>query len=568
MAKFNEKKTVKQPESVNFMGEKAFLLKPKEEFVSSIMTTFLSKEGSYYESSNEEVKRILSLLDKIDPLFACKAAIYARENGNMRSISHLLGAALANYISGQEYAKRFYNKLIVRPDDMSEIVSAYANLNGMGLNDLKKIPNSIKKGFKEALERLDAYQIDKYKMRNREVSLIDLVRLFHPKATQKNAEAYKRLIDGKSLADLYSSKILEKEMTKAGQKTKDMTEKDKVEAKKEAITAVIDNVKGMPVMNLLRNLRNILLYAPDKVTEACEQLIIKDKIMNSRLLPFRFATAYSEIEKMSYYTEISSTKSSIQFEDEKSSSLCSENEFRRNKEMVLNAIEKALEISCLNIPKLEGNVAILVDDSGSMRGDAGGSSRVSAFSKTSTSMIAHLFASMVMYRQDNVYLGLFGDKLINVPIKRDMRLLDYTKWTFEKGRECGGATETGIYDFIRQVVKEKKKIDNVIVFSDCQIGSIHTKGYYGGYSEFTAWYGNNSSDRGKHFHELFKEFRKINPNANFIVVDLRQSGSTSVFDKSQRILNIAGWSDKIFDVITSQCKGWDAMIKEIESIEI
>lgn len=559
MAKFNEKKTVKQPESVNFMGEKAFLLKPKEEFVSSIMTTFLSKEGSYYESSNEEVKRILSLLDKIDPLFACKAAIYVRENGNMRSISHLLGAALAKYISGQEYAKRFYNKLIVRPDDMSEIVSAYANLNGMGLNDLKKIPNSMKKGFKEALEGLDAYRIDKYKMKTRSFSLVDLVRLFHPKATQKNAEAYKRLIEGKSLADLYDSKILEKEMTKAGQKTKDMTEKDKVEAKKEAITAVINNVKGMPVMNLLRNLRNILFYAPDKVTEACEQLTIKDKIMNSRLLPFRFATAYSEIEKLSYYTEISSTKSSIQFEDEKSSSLCSENEFRRNKEMVLNAIEKALEISCLNIPKLEGNVAVLVDDSGSMRGDAGGSSRVSAFSKTSTSMIAHLFASMVMYRQDNVYLGLFGDKLINVPVKRDMRLLDYTKWTFEKGGECGGATETGIYDFIRQVVKEKKKIDNVIVFSDCQIGS---------YSGFTAWFGNDSSDRGKHFHELFKEFRKINPNANFIVVNLRQSGSTSVFDKSQRILNIAGWSDKIFDVITSQCKGWDAMIKEIESIEI
>ena len=568
MAKFNEKKTVKQPESVNFMGEKAFLLKQKEEFVSSIMTTFLSKEGSYYESSNEEVKRILSLLDKIDPLFACKAAIYVRENGNLRSISHLLGAALANYISGQEYAKRFYNKLIVRPDDMSEIVSAYANLNGMGLNDVKKIPNSMKKGFKEALEGLDAYRIDKYKMKTRSFSLVDLVRLFHPKATQKNAEAYKRLIEGKSLADLYESKVLEKEMTKAGQTTKDATQEEKIEAKREAITAVLDNVKGMPVMNLLRNLRNILLYAPDKVTEACEQLTIKGKIMNSRLLPFRFATAYSEIEKLSYYTEISSTKSSIQFEDEKSSSLCSENEFRRNKEMVLNAIEKALEISCLNIPKLEGNVAILVDDSGSMRGDAGGSSRVSAFSKTSTSMIAHLFASMVMYRQDNVYLGLFGDKLINVPVKRDMRLLDYTKWTFEKGGECGGATETGIYDFIRQVVKEKKKIDNVIVFSDCQIGSIHTKGYYGGYTEFTAWYGNNSSDRGKHFHELFKEFRKINPNANFIVVDLRQSGSTSVFDKSQRILNIAGWSDKIFDVITSQCKGWDAMIKEIESIEI
>ena len=566
MARFSTKKVAVEPTETNFMGEKAFKLKEKEELVSTVMTTFL--EDSYYEKQNEIVDRITSLLDKVDPLFAAKLAIYARNNGNLRSVTHLVSAYIARNLQNKDWAKRFYSKIIVRPDDMTEILSAYAKLNGMSDNDVKKIPNSMKKGFKEALEGLDAYRIDKYKMKTRSFSLVDLVRLFHPKATLKNTEAYKRLIEGKSLADLYSSKILEKEMTKAGQKTKDMTEKDKVEAKKEAITAVIDNVKGMPVMNLLRNLRNILLYAPDKVTETCEQLTIKDKIMNSRLLPFRFATAYSEIEKLSYYTEISSTKSSIQFEDEKSSSLCSENEFRRNKEMVLNAIEKALEISCLNIPKLEGNVAVLVDDSGSMRGDAGGSSRVSAFSKTSTSMIAHLFASMVMYRQDNIYLGLFGDKLINVPVKRDMRLLDYTKWTFEKGRECGGATETGIYDFIRQVVKEKKKIDNVIVFSDCQIGSIHTKGYYGGYSEFTAWYGNNSSDRGKHFHELFKEFRKINPNANFIVVNLRQSGSTSVFDKSQRILNIAGWSDKIFDVITSQCKGWDAMIKEIESIEI
>ena len=559
MAKFNEKKTVKQPESVNFMGEKAFLLKPKEEFVSSIMTTFLSKEGSYYESSNEEVKRILSLLDKIDPLFACKAAIYVRENGNMRSISHLLGAALAIYISGQEYAKRFYNKLIVRPDDMSEIVSAYANLNGMGLNDLKRIPNSIKKGFKEALERLDAYQIDKYKMQNREVSLIDLVRLFHPKGNQKNAEAYKRLVNGESLADLYESKVLEKEMTKAGQTTKDATQEEKMEAKREAITAVLDNVKGMPVMNLLRNLRNILLYAPDKVNDACEQLTIEKKILNSRLLPFRFATAYAEIEKVMYANTKTKPTTSIVFESEESKQQVSESKFNELKKNLLDAIEGAIEIACQNIPVLDGNCAILVDDSGSMRGDAGGHSRVSAFSKTNSSMIAHLFASMMAWRQHDVYVGLFGDRLIQVPYKRNVKLLDFNKESYEIGGRCGGATEAGIYDFIRQVVKEKKKIDNIIVFSDCQIGR---------YSGFAAWYGNNSSDRGKHFHELFKEFRKINPNANFIVVNLRQSGSTSVFDKSQRILNIAGWSDKIFDVITSQCKGWDEIIKRIESIEI
>lgn len=557
MAKFNEKKTVKQPESVNFMGEKAFLLQPKEEFVSSIMTTFLSKEGSYYESSKEEVNRILSLLDKIDPLFACKAAIYVRENGNMRSISHLLGAALAKYISGQEYAKRFYNKLVVRTDDMSEIVSAYANLNGMGLNDLKKIPNSIKKGFKEALERLDAYQIDKYKMQNREVSLIDLVRLFHPKGNQKNAEAYKRLVNGESLADLYESKVLEKEMTKAGQSTKDATQEEKDEAKREAITAVLDNVKGMPVMNLLRNLRNILLYAPDKVNDACEQLTIEKKILNSRLLPFRFATAYAEIEKVMYADTKTKPTSSIVFESEESKQQVSESKFNELKKNLLDAIEAAIEIACQNIPVLDGNCAILVDDSGSMRGDAGGHSRVSAFSKTNSSMIAHLFASMMAWRQHDVYVGLFGDRLIQVPYKRNVKLLDFNKESYEIGGRCGGATEAGIYTFLENVVKERKKIDNIIVFSDCQIGR-------GG--AFTPWYGTDYNDRSQHFHELFKEFRKINPKANFIVVNLRQSGGTSVFDKSQRILNISGWSDKIFDTIKSQCRGWDAVIKEIESI--
>lgn len=556
MAKFNEKKMAKQPTVKNFMNEDAFLLKPKEEFISSIMTTFLSKDGSYYESSNEEVNRILSLLEKIDPLFACKAAIYARENGNMRSISHLLGAALAKYISGQEYAKRFYNRLIVRADDMSEIVSAYASLNGMSLNDIKKIPNSIKKGFKEALERLDAYQLDKYKMKNREVSLIDLIRLFHPKGNQKNAEAFKRLVNGESLEGLYETKILEKEMTKAGQLTKGATEDEKKEAKHEAISEVLGNVKGMPIMNLIRNLRNIILYAPDKVEDACEQLRIKDKILNSRLLPFRFAAAYAEIEKMVWGKP--NTDTSIAFESDKVEGELTKAQFDSLKRSVLDALEDAIQYSVENIPELEGNVAILVDHSGSCRGDAGGSSAVSAFSKTSTAMIGNLFGSMMAYRQKNVYIGLFGDKLIDVPMDRNMKMLDFNKMSFDKGACCGPCTEAGIYDFMRKCIDEKKKVDNVVVFSDCQIGN--------NTYEFTPWYGDKSSDRGCHFHELFKEFKKLNPMCNWIVVNLRQSGGTSVFDKSMRILNIAGWSDKIFDTIKSQCRGWDAVIKEIESI--
>lgn len=554
MAKFNEKKMAKQPTERNFMGEMAFKMEDKEELISTVMTTFL--QGEYYEKEATKIARIQELLKKVDPLFAAKLAIYARNEGNLRSVTHFVAAEIAKYVSGTDWGKRFYNRIVVRPDDMSEIVSAYAHINGMSQKDISKIPNAMKGGFKTALERLDAYQLDKYKMKNREVSLIDLIRLFHPKGNQKNAEAFKRLVNGESLEGLYETKILEKEMTKAGQLTKGATEDEKKEAKHEAIAEILGNVKGMPIMNLIRNLRNIILYAPDKVEDACEQLRIKDKILNSRLLPFRFATAYAEIEKMTW--DKPNTDTSIAFESDKVEGELTKAQLDSLKRSVLDALEDAIQYSVENIPELEGNVAILVDHSGSCRGDAGGSSAVSAFSKTSTAMIGNLFGSMMAYRQKNVYIGLFGDKLIDVPMDRNMKMLDFNKMSFDKGACCGPCTEAGIYDFMRKCIDEKKKVDNVVVFSDCQIGN--------NTYEFTPWYGDKSSDLGGHFHELFKEFKKLNPMCNWIVVNLRQSGGTSVFDKSMRILNISGWSDKIFDTIKSQCRGWDAVIKEIESI--
>ena len=555
MGKYNTKAEGVKPTVVNAMGEQAYQLSAKEELVSTCMTTFLSGDH-YYETEKEVVNRIIDKLDQVDPLFAAKLALYVRNEGNLRSVTHLIAATIAKSVSGKEWAKRFYNKIVVRPDDMSEILSAYAVQNGMDLKHIRKIPNSIKKGFKTALERLDAYQIDKYKMNSRQVKMLDLVNLFHPKGTQKNSQAYHNLVNGESLAGLYASKVLEKEMTKAGQKTVGKAVEEKQEAKKEAIETVLSNVKGMPVMNLLRNLRNIIMYAPDSVKEACLQLRNEDKILKSRLLPFRFATAYEEIEKMTYSDKKEDT--SIAFESDYKNTKGSSIQFHYLKEQVLDAIEDALQISCKNIPELEGNTAILIDHSGSVRGDGGGSSRVSAFSKTTSAMIGNLFGSMMAYRQKNVYIGLFGDRLIPVKVDRNKRLLDFNKESFKKGEGCGGGTEQGIYDFFRNAVTEKKKIDNIIVFSDCQIGS----------NGSTSWYGTRGSERSATFQDLVKQFRKINPFCNIIVVDIRNTRGNNVFYKPERVLNIAGWSTNIFDVIKSNCKGYDAIIKEIEAIEI
>lgn len=543
MSKFNKKKETEM--TINEMGEKAYVLSDKENLVSSVLTTFLT--SSYYETESEVVDKILAAAEKCDTLFVAKTALYARTVANMRSVSHLLASSLAPRLSGREWAHTFYERIIVRPDDISEILACYYSKNS-------KLPNAMRKGFKKAFERFDAYQLDKYKMRNKEFSIIDLMNLLHPTPNQKMLAAYTDLIEnqGKNLHTMYSSKILEKKMSEAGQKAK--TESEKIEAKKEAIEDVLSNLKGMPIFNLLRNLRNILIYAPESVEEACRQLTIENKILKSKLLPFRFASAYEEIEKLSYKDRGSSSE--ITFESEKKFKM-SEETFNSKKKLILDSLEKALEISCQNIECLEGNTAILIDHSGSVRGDAGGSSRVSQFSKTTCAAIGNLFGAMLAYKQKDTYIGLFGDRLISCPINREERMLDFAHHSYIKGSECGGATENGLYHFLESCIREKKKIDNLVIFSDVVIGKTGSVDW-----DYTSTY------RKASFQDLFKQFRKVNPQCVTVCVNIRSTSGKSVFNRNLNVLEVSGWSNSIFDTIKNNCKRYKAIIDEIESIWI
>ena len=549
MSKYNEKKEPRVPTEVNLMGEKAYKLDPKEELVSTVLTTFVQK--SYYESENEILKRIKDAASKCDPLFVAKLAIYTRDEANMRSSSHVLAGELASRASGTIWGKRFYQKVAIRPDDMSEIIGYYKNVMKQ-----KALPNAMRIGFKRKLESMDAYLIDKYKMGGKEISLVDLVNLLHPKANQKNAEAYKLLIKegGKGIDKLYSSKILEKEMSKAGQVSKEKVQ----EAKKEAIESVLDNVKGMPIFNLLRNLRNIILYAPDSIEEAISQLTTAEKIHKSRLLPFRFLSAYNEIDKLSISSVSKTEKSSVVFEDEIATREITSAEFTRLKPRVLGALEIAIEYSCTNIPELEGNTAILIDHSGSMGGDMGGKSLASVLSNTKMVDIADVFAAMLISKQSNVYVGLFGDRLIPFKLDRKDGILATSKKILALGRTCGGGTEAGIYTFFRDIIANPKPISNIIIFSDQVIG------------DGTNWYGTDRSKDSGHgtFQVLFKKFRGLYPTTKVVSVDIHQTSGSTVFNKNYNVTQVAGWSEKIFDIISSGTAGYKALIEEIEKIVI
>ena len=511
MAKFNESTKGKRTVT-NHMGAKAYKHKPEFELVSILLTSFM--ENSYYESSATTLNRLKEALGKVDAKFAAKAAVYARNEFGMRSVSHVLSVELMKYISGKEWGKKFFESIVRRPDDMSEIISYYFK------DGKKSLPNSLKKGFAKAFEKFDRYQIAKYRGAKKTVSLIDVVNLVHPKATEKNEQALKDLVNG----TLKNVDTWESKLTKAGQ---DSTTKKEKEENKSKAWAELLNTNKMPYMALLRNLRNILEQAPETLDKVCETLENKKMIKNSLVLPFRFLSAYGEVEKL---------KTAGMFEKEKT-----------NINRVLESIENAMKLSIDNLPILYGKTLILSDNSGSMRGDGGGNSKVSRFSNTKTSDIANLFAVLYWLKSDNTRVGLFGDRLVEPDLYRKAGIFKNFQIIDSAAKKCGYSTEQGIFKIFEEIVKNKTHVDTVVVFSDCQVGTSCN------------WYdlhGNHGSD----FNKLFESYRKINPDVRVYSVDLKGYGS-DVF--SDNAIKITGWSDKIFDIMKIMEQDKNALIKII-----
>ena len=515
--KFNKhKKKEKGRFTTNHMGQKALQLSPEVELASLLLTSFAA--DSYYRAEGESLDRLRELVGRVDAEFAAKAAVYARTEFGMRSISHALAAELAAGASGKAWGVKFYNKIVHRPDDMLEIMAAYQAKRGGNPT------NAMKKGFAKTFDRFDGYQLAKYRGDGKAVKLVDLVNLVRPVPNARNAEALKALVAG----TLRNTATWEAKLTEAGQTAQ--TEADKAVRKAEAWEELITERK-IGYFALLRNLRNIVeCVRPEVLDAALELLTDRNLLRKSLVLPFRFLSAYAEIEKLA---------AAGSFESEK-----------RRIDKVLAAIEKAATLAVDNLPTLEGRTVILSDNSGSMTGDSGGASLVSRMSRTKTSDIANLFAVMYWMKAEDTLVGLFGDHLIYPELKRGAGLFENFKRVDAEKDKCGPSTERGIFDLFERLVRERIQADTIVIFSDTQIG------------DGCGWY-DSKGNRGKQFMDLFAKYREMYPHTMIYSVDLRGYGTT-VFDGS--VIKIAGWSEKIFDLMAQAATDKDALVNSIRAV--
>jgi len=494
MSRFNSKTAVNN-KTTNLAGGEAYKESPKLKLVSLLLTSFVQEQ--YYRSAKDGVAQLGALIDTIaDKDFIAKAGIYARNEFGMRSISHVLAGELAARVKGAPWSRSFYDKIVRRPDDITEILAYYMATHG------KPLPNAMKRGLAQSFSKFDAYQLAKYRGEGNAISLVDAVNLVHPKPGEKNEDALKALVTG----TLKSTGTWESKLSAAGKS------EDADQAKAEAWKALLSERK-LGYFALLRNLRNIIEQSPEMVDLACEMLVDEKLIRKSLVLPFRYMAAYKELLNL--------------------------NNAGARKAIV--AIDKALAISFSNIPELDGETLVVVDHSGSMETKMSNNSTMNLFE------IGALFG-VALAKSQNADFMYFGDiaKYFNIsPTAGVLDTLNFLNgcnagWYGDGEYRVGHGT-----NFPAIFETANKKYDRVLIFSDMQ-----------------AWVGGYSPARA------FAEYKELHGVDDCKVYSIDLAGYGSLQFPERNVYAIAGFSEKLFNVMGLLEQDKEALIHEIESVEL
>ena len=154
--RFNLFKTKQKPLVVNKEGAKAYVLTPEMELYSAVVTAGLS--DGFYEGANTRLVRIRELMDKNDPDFIARLAVYTRKDMYLRSIPLVLAVEMAKKSSGNGLVGTTVKNVVQRADEITELLAYYQAANPrVGVKKLGKLSKQVQKGLGEAFNRFDEY---------------------------------------------------------------------------------------------------------------------------------------------------------------------------------------------------------------------------------------------------------------------------------------------------------------------------------------------------------------------------------------------------------------------------
>lgn len=503
--------------TVNNAGGVAYKMDDKLALAQMVATGCFN--GTFYQTAEEQINALTALAAKLPGDFVAKAAIYARERGYMKDSPAVLCAVLAGRGDIVNLKAAF-----ARCMDNGRMVRNFVQMVRSGKFGRASLGSAPKKLVQKWLNERKHNRLFADSVGN-DPSLADVIKMVHPTPADKEQAALFAYIIGKD----YKAKDLP-ECVKDFEKFKAGKSDEVPDVPHQMLTSLTltdEQWKGIAKkggwhfvrMNLNTFVRHNVFSDKKMVKFVADKLADKAEIAKSKVFPYQLMVAYLN------------TGSDVPAE-------------------VRNALQDAMEVATENTPTIDGKVYIMVDTSGSMGSPITGH-RGTATTAVRCIDVASLIAASIQRKNPNAEIIPFDTSVH----KHDLNPRDSIMTNAHKLSKYGGGG-TDCSSALRSLNTRKASGDLIIYVSDNESWADRQPLY--GYS------------RGTGTMVEFAEFKKRNPKAKMICIDLTPNTTVQAKD-SKEVMNIGGFSDNVFEVINSFVRGGleaENWLRVIEAIKL
>lgn len=492
----------------NDAGASAYALSPEAALARIAVTGCFS--STYYASAETQLDRVLELTAKVDSDFIARTALYARKRGLMKDLPAFLCAVLAT--RDLDRLAEIFPQVI----DNGRMLRNFVQFLRSGVTGRKSLGSAPKRLVRQWLERATVRQLVDASI-GTAPSLADIVKMVHPRPADAEREAFYAWLIGKpwnaeALPETlrhYEQWKLSREGAVPAVPFQMLTALSLGTAE---WSAIAESASWQTTRMNLNTFARHGVFADQALTgRIAARLADPEKVRRARAFPYQLQTAFRNVGK----------------------------ELPRQ---IAEALQDAMEIAIDNVPEIPGNIVICPDVSGSMQSPVTGY-RKGATSKVRCIDVAALVAAAFLRRNRGAQVMPFECSVVDLTLNpRDTVMTNATKLS----KIGGGGTNCSAP--LSKLNTERVKVDLVIFVSDNE-----------------SWA--DPKGRGTAMLRGWEALKIENPRARLVCIDLIPNLTTQAPDRKD-ILNIAGFSDAVFDLIASFVKdGSDGATHWITEIE-
>jgi len=501
-----------QTDTVNAENAPAYALAPKQALAQYAATGCFGR--TFYATADEQLTRVLELCDAVDPEFVACVAIYSRTQSFMKDMPALLCAWLSKRDS------RLHEAVFARVIDNARMLRTYVQILRSGVVGRKSLGTAPKRLVREWLASRGEEALFSSSA-GQSPSLSDILKMLHPKPAGPKREAFYGYMLGRSHdANALPKLVLQFEQFKAGAASEvpdlpfmllsalPLSPSDWVSIAKNASWQTTR-------MNLNTFARHGVFEAPGMASLIAARLRDAGEIERARVFPYQLLTAYRNCDAAV-------------------------------PEEVRNALQDAMELAIGNVPSIAGQVVVCPDVSGSMKSPVTGHRKGSTTSIQCIDVAALVAASVL--RKNRAAVVLPFEQAV-VPVHLNSR--DSVMTNAGRLSSIGGGG-TNCSAPVRLLNRGKAKADLVLLVSDNE-----------------SWV-DQGRGRGTALLAEWSEFRQRNPKARLVCLDIQPNQTTQAAERAD-ILNIGGFTDRVFEVIAAFTSGEleaDHWIARIEGVAV